>query len=291
MTVNVARRTRRGDAAPGGADHAGSLAIGEIDQTVFDCPRCARPLALGTGRCPGCRTRLVNRIPATTAAAIASVGLVFGVLVGAGGGYLFARQAAGATGPAGSAVAATAGDPASSAQPAPTAATPSPTPAPTATAATDPGIPPATRAALTQAVATNARLAAGAAALETALRARVFDAPAVVRTLRAMSADSVYGEQLAARLASWSGSADAADDLSSLYETVHETAVEALDASVRNGAAYRAAARAMLDDLAGLPATDAALREIAAANGVSLAAVPGASGAPGAPDASAPPAP
>lgn len=274
MTVNVARRTRRRDAAPAGADQAGSLAIGEIDQTVFDCPRCARPLALGTSRCPGCRTRLVQGIPLSTAATIASIALAFGILAGAGGGYLFGRQTA-AGAPAGGGVVAAAGGPGTSARPAPTNA-PSPTPAPTASP-TEAGIPPAARAALTQAVATNARLAAGAEALEAALRSRVFDAPAVVRTLRAMSADSVYGEQLAARLAAWPGSADAADALSALYETVHETAAEALLASVKNGAAYRAAARTMLDDLAGLPATDAVLREIAAANGVSLAGAPEAS--------------
>lgn len=272
MTVNVARRTGRGDAAPAGAEHAKSLAIGEIDQTVFDCPRCARPLAIGTGRCPGCQTRLAQGIPLSTAATIASIALAFGVLVGAGGGYLFGRQAASGATPAGSGAAATVGDASSSAPSAPTAATPFPSHVPTASPATDPGIPPATRAALSQAVATNARLAAGAEALGAALRARVFDAPAVVRTLRAMSADSVYGEQLAARLATWSGSAEAADALSALYETVHENAAEALLASVRNGAAYRAAARTMLDDMAGLAATDAALRELAAAYGVTLLA-------------------
>ena len=47
---------------PNGASSE-SLAIGEIDQTVFDCPRCSRPLAVGTRRCPGCRTRLMAGVP------------------------------------------------------------------------------------------------------------------------------------------------------------------------------------------------------------------------------------
>ena len=39
-----------------------SIAIGEIDQTIFDCPSCSRPLALGDRRCPGCRTRLLHGV-------------------------------------------------------------------------------------------------------------------------------------------------------------------------------------------------------------------------------------
>jgi hypothetical protein len=79
MTVNAARRPRRRSVKPASEPvqtaPVGSFAIGEINQTVFDCPTCSRPLALGTRRCPGCRTRLVLGVPMSKAMIFATAGL------------------------------------------------------------------------------------------------------------------------------------------------------------------------------------------------------------------------
>ena len=56
-------------------DASGALPIGEIDSNIFNCPACARPLGVGTSRCPGCATRLVAGVQAGRAIAFVAVGL------------------------------------------------------------------------------------------------------------------------------------------------------------------------------------------------------------------------
>ena len=92
MTVNAVRRARRRPVPPLPEQNGGSsdsLAIGEIDQTVFDCPRCTRPLAVGTRRCPGCRTRLMAGVPLARASSFIVAGLAVGLAVGGGGAAAF----------------------------------------------------------------------------------------------------------------------------------------------------------------------------------------------------------
>ncbi len=292
MTVDVVRRARRRaparDAAPEPSiATTASIAIGEINQTVFDCPACARPLALGARRCPGCGTRLVNGVTLGKVSAFVAVGLAVGLLLGAGGGLVVGLNQAGAAPAAGpSAIPAAGGGNGNgggavvgSSSPAATAAataTASAAPTPTTTS----GIPPVARSALVQVAATNGRLAIAAASLTDALAARAFDASAVAQTLRTVSADSVFGEQLADRVGMWSGSATLAGQLASFYGAIHDTAADGLVASVQNTAAYRSAATAMVKLLDGVPAVDAAVAAVAAAGGVDL---PLPSGAPIAP--------
>jgi hypothetical protein len=86
MTVNVARRSRRRTSSPRREPSVApteSLAIGEINQTVFDCPNCSRPLALGARRCPGCGTHLVLGVPLVKASVLGGVGLAIGIAHGA----------------------------------------------------------------------------------------------------------------------------------------------------------------------------------------------------------------
>ncbi len=78
MTVDVARRRTR---KPKIASVSESLAIGEIDQTVFACPACARPLALGARHCPGCGTRLILGVQAQRASLFVGLGLVGGIVL------------------------------------------------------------------------------------------------------------------------------------------------------------------------------------------------------------------
>ena len=195
MTVDVARRTRRRSPAKSAAPEpsiasAPSLAIGEIDQTIFECPSCSRPLALGTNRCPGCGTRLLRGVTLGKASGFVAVGLAVGLLVGGGGGLAVALGQAGEAGSRGTATTpgapGTGGNagtttPSISAAP---AATSRPTPAPTDPA----GIPPLASTALVQVVGTNGRLATAGADLRAALTARIFDASEVAQILRTISA-------------------------------------------------------------------------------------------------------
>ena len=256
MTVNVARRNRRrtSESRPDPvAVPNETLAIGEINQTVFDCPKCARPLAIGVHRCPGCRTRIVLGIPLAKASAFVSFGVTLGIAVGVlvGVGLGLGRTASAATLPAISAV---------PSQPAPGGGGPAATASLTATASSSAGptsdMSAITRSALSQAIGVNRRLAAGAATLRSALDGSDFDASAVAETLRSISADSVFGQQLAGQLQSWSGSDALGRNLGTFYDSVHQTATDWLVASVRDEAAYRDAARAMLDVLKGLSLLD-----------------------------------
>jgi hypothetical protein len=249
-----------------------SIAIGEINQTVFDCPTCARPLALGARRCPGCGTHLVLGVPLAKASVLASLGLAVGIAVGGviGFGVGLGRnaQAAPAAAVAAASSKAPSVGPSASAEASTSAPSPSPSQAPAPSADPTGGMPAISRSALLQAIAVDGRLRTGGVALRTALAARPFDASTVAEILRSMSADSVFGQQLAGRLAAWPGSAPLAQDLDALYGNVHDSATEALVASVRDDAAYRAAATAMVKVLGPLPALDATADALAAQVGL-----------------------
>ena len=275
MTVDAARRSRRRTPSAKVAPEPmiappASIVIGEIEQTIFECPSCSRPLALGARRCPGCGTHLVGGVTLGKASTFVAVGLAVGLLSGFGGavvlGLSHAPVAPAAAGglPSAPPVAGTNGGSGISRQAAPTA-----TPAtPISTAPT--GIPPVTGSALTQVIGTNDRLAADRTALRAALAASSFDPSEVAQILRTISAESVFGQQVAGRLAGWSGSSAIGGQLATFYGSVHGAAAEGLVASVRNDAAYRSAASTMVRLLDDLPAMDAAVREVAASAGLEL---------------------
>jgi hypothetical protein len=268
MTVNVARRSRRRTSTPRldpVVAPTESLAIGEINQTVFDCPSCARPLVLGTKRCPSCGTHLILGVATSKASILAGLGLAVGLLAGGVIGFTVSRvvasgPAVAAAIPPSAAPGLAGGGAASSANP-----TPSPSTAPSAGQ-----VPTISRSALFQAISVNKRLATGAAALQASLDARTFDAALVAQTLRAISGDSVFGQQLAGRLGDWPAYASLGKDLTTFYDTVHTSAIEGLVASVRDAEAYRSAAKAMLGALKGLAAVDADAQAVAVRIGLDL---------------------
>src|SRR6185369_8965020 len=108
------------------------------------------------------------------------------------------------------------------------------------------------------------------AALEAALAASSFDASDVAKTLRTMSADAIFGEQVATHVRDWSATSDVGTRLVDFYGAVHETAATGLVASVRNADAYRAAAGTMLTLLDQVDSLDAAMRAAATSAGVTL---------------------
>lgn len=275
MTVNAVRRPLRRAAAspdrPAALAAPDALAIGEIGQTVFDCPNCSRPLALGARRCPGCGTRLVIGVPLRKASILVGGGLTVGIVAGALGGVVAASRfspvtAAGAPAPLGSAAAGGGSSAASG------SSAPSPTlrPSPAASTPASDSMPSLAASALAQAITVDGRLLAAADPLRAALAAGTFSADDVAQILRTISADSVYGEQLADRVTSWPGSVAVGADLGTLYGSLHDTASAALVASVRNDAAYRSAARAMIQLLTGMRPIDDRARALAAEQGVAL---------------------
>jgi hypothetical protein len=278
MTVDAVRRTRRRAPQLTAAAEpiqvpAAAIAIGELEQTIFDCPSCSRPLALGARRCAGCRTRLINGVTLGKASGFIAAGLALGLMAGVTGSLLLGLAngatrlpASAAAGPT-AAIANGANGSASSAP----VSTPSADPTPTAsTGSASTGIPALTRSALVQVVGTNGRLATAATDLRAALAARQFDASAVAQTLRSVSADSVFGQQLAAGVSSWQVSSAVGADLARFYGAIRSTAAEGLVASVQNEAAYRAAATSMVTLLDGMPALDAVVRNVAGSAGVVL---------------------
>jgi len=273
MTVNAVRRPRRRAAASEPATIAPppeSLAIGEIDQTVFDCPNCSRPLAVGARRCPGCRTRLVAGIPVSKASVFAAGGLAIGLAFGGVGGAVFGLSSA-TPAPA---------TPIAVASAAPGGGTgPGQTARPLASGLPGSGggstsMPSIASSALVQAATVNDRLRTASGFLTAALATSPFDASSVAQTLRSISADTVYGQQLADKVAAWSGSAEVGTDLGALYDSIHDNAVEALVMSVTNPAAYRSSARSMVKLLASLRSIDARIAEVATTNGVVLTQAP-----------------
>jgi hypothetical protein len=250
------------------------LAIGEIDQTLFDCPACGRPLALGARRCPGCGSHLIRSVLLRKAALFVATGILIGGLAGLGGGVVLGMglgggAVAGALGPGSShgpvaSATATSG-------PSLTAPSIAPTSAPTAKPTPAGGsLPFAVKSALIQVLALDAKLAGAEADLRDTLAARPFDPSAVAATLRTVSAQSLFGSQLAAQVGAWPGAGELGMTLVTYYGTIHDTATAALDNSVRNAKAYETAAKAMARLLAGRAAIDAAVGAAAAAAGVTL---------------------
>jgi hypothetical protein len=267
MTVHVARRRnrRRTPELPPELPITESIAIGEINQTVFDCPSCARPLVLGTRRCPSCGTHLILGVATSKASILAGLGLAVGLLAGGVIGFTVSRVVA--SGPALAAAVPPSTAPAVAGGGAVSTANPTVTPS---TAPSVGQVPTISRSALFQAISVNKRLATGATALQASLDARTFDPALVAQTLRAISGDSVFGQQLAGRLGDWPGYASLGKDLTTFYDTVHTTAIEGLVASVRDAEAYRSAAKSMLEALKGLAAVDADAHSVAVRIGLDL---------------------
>jgi hypothetical protein len=135
-------------------------------------------------------------------------------------------------------------------------------------------IPPISASALTQAILLNAKLADSSADFKAALAASRFSASDVAQLLRDASVDSVIGLQLAQSVNAWSAGTVVSSRLSTFYATVQTTAAEGLAASIRNDAAYRRAATAMVQLLSTFDTIDAQARSLATSNGISLPADP-----------------
>ncbi len=241
-------------------NEAGTLAIGETDSNIFNCPACARPLGVGAPRCPGCGTRLIAGVQASRALAFLTLGLIVGLVVGGG------VMAVAATLTRVEPVVAAAVDPVTSTLP---TAAPLVTPAPVL----DPGVPSAAISALRQTALVNQRVATDSARLVAALAVAEPSSAEIARTLRSLSSNATFGERIVSDIFEWDAGTAVATDLTTFFATIRSTASDGLRASLRNEAAYVDAARAMLVVIDGLGSVDTAARALAAEADVVLPAV------------------
>jgi hypothetical protein len=232
------------------------------DVDVTSCPICARPVAVGTTRCPGCGTRLIIGVPAKRALAFVAIGLVVGLVAGSAATAVFASRVVAPPRPA----------PAASVLPAAVPTAVPPTPAPSTAPTPEPSSPvsPQAQAALGQVLVVNGRLAARAAELRAELAATQLDTFAIATSLRALAADAVVASGVTGMVGDWSRASDAARRLSAYYALVGSTATGTLGASLGDTAAYRDGARAMLVVLARLAPLEAAAEALAGEAGVAL---------------------
>ena len=267
MTINVLRG--RGGARRGTREALPEpLPIGDDDSDIFNCPSCARPLAVGARRCPGCRTRLLLGVQVKRAAVFVAGGIAAGLAfasafvvlsVNVGLASVELREGAPAQ-PAASAIV----------EPAPAASV-----APVVSAApVAPAIPPASVSALARTAEMNGRIAARIPILQAALAEPSVDTAVVAEIFRSMTADAAYAAGAAERLGRWDDAAYVSTGLSALYGDVRATAREGLAKSLGSEPAYRASAEKMLAVLAGLAPLDAASRDLAEVAGIDLPLVP-----------------
>ncbi|MDH4143307.1 MAG: hypothetical protein OEV61_11905 [Chloroflexota bacterium] len=242
-----------------GRDERSGHPIGELDANIFNCPACARPLGVGTRRCPGCATRLIGGVRATRAIGFIGVGLLAGLIVGGGtiaGVWALSR---GETAAVIVAAPETVAAPGAAVSPLPVATIQPPAAGSTASAAA--------RSALRQSSLLNQRLADDAAKLGSALAVAQPSTAEIAKALRALAATAAFGDRIAPDVAGWPAATDVSADLVELYAAVGRTARAGLAASLTNTGAYVDAGRAMLAITGDMAALDAAAASLAASAG------------------------
>jgi hypothetical protein len=275
MTANLAPRRRSEAQTAIGGSEASGMAIGEIGRTIFSCPNCSRPLAVGVRRCPACSSRLLLGVQLGRASTFVMVGLILGVAFGGGLGAVLSAVRLPAH-DAQIAEIATSAALARAAQvqvPVSQAAVPSQAIGSTGgstgagTSTTIPGI---SASALSQALVLDTRLTNSSAAFGAALAVPKLNIEDVSQLLRNASADAAIGLQLAESMNAWPDGAAISSQLATFYASVQSTAAEGLGASIRDEAAYRNAATAMAELLAGLGTIDNQARHLASSNGIGV---------------------
>ena len=253
MAINVLRGGRAS------RDAASGFAIGQPDSEIFNCPNCARPLAVGTRRCPNCRSLLVLGVPGAKAMTFIVLGIGIGLLAGGGviGAVAMSRPV----------------EVRQVIVPAPTLTpTAAPTAAPVATPVPiDPSaLTPTSIAALRATSAVNGRLASLVGPLNVQLATSPVDTSEVARILRRVSFEAGTASAFVAPLGRWTQATALSDDLDKVYGDLRSTAQDALQVTLHNDAAYEGAGQRVLDILARLQTLDGTERSLASAAGVEL---------------------
>ncbi len=242
------------------------LPIGDPDMVVIGCPVCGRPIVAGSGRCSGCGTRFIIGVPMRRASTFIALGVVLGMLLGAGVASAFqpARTTGGGSGSNGAGTLPAESGATSTAGPSPTAP---------ATALLTPAAPGPALAAMSQLPAIHLHLATDASALRHLLASKAADGIVLADAVRSVNSDAAIASDLATRLVGWPAAAAIRSELQGFYQAVRSAATDGLAASVSNTAAYRSAGATTLAVLDGLDAIDADLHAFARVAGVTLPAM------------------
>ena len=248
-----------------------SLPIGQEEQEIFNCPVCARPLALGSRRCPGCETRLIRGVQAGKASVFIVTGLAVGLLVGAGGvaGVVAMNSALSPS---------TAAHTAPSVAPGVGSGGAGSSAAPGSTAGTTPTVlvPGIVSSSLRQAADVNVKLAEASIALHAQVDASTLDTEETAMILRTIASNAQFGADLAPRIGTWQAAGDLSLDLATFYETVRETARDGLGISLTSSKGYRQAATDMIRALRDVRGLQAAATKLGADANIALPALPSA---------------
>lgn len=165
---------------------------------------------------------------------------------------------------------------------------PGPSVVPSAAPTMDPEI----RRALKTALLVNQRLAARAAALESAIAVEAPLAPDIAEHLRSVNTDLTVGKEAADRLRLGDDTAELGTDLGAFYDAVMARNTETLGNSIRNVEAYVAGARAVIELLAALPALNERITDaLTGRSGPSVAPSPSPSAPSPSPPGPTPPPP
>jgi hypothetical protein len=245
------------------------IAIGQEEQEIFNCPVCARPLAIGSRRCPSCATRLFNGVPASKAATLVAMGLAIGLVVGAGGAGAYAALSSAVSAPRTSAE-----------------ANPSAAPGSGGGGATgDSGgaggagsgpvfVSGIVSSSLQQAAAVNVRLAEASIALSAELDRSTLDTAETAMLLRSIASSAQFGAVLAPRIGTWQAANEFSLDLATFYQSVRETARDGLGISLTSTTGYRQAATDMIRTLRRLSSLQATATKLGATASIQLPALP-----------------
>ena len=264
MAIHVLRgRAATGPAAPN------QLSIGQDEQEIFNCPVCSRPLAVGSGQCPNCQTRLVRGVQLTKASVFVAAGLAIGLVVGVGGtaGYVAVNSAL---------------TPSATTHPTPGAGASGTTGrgsngGPTASGGGATGtviVSAIVSSSLQQSAAVNVKLAESSLALQAQLDRSTLDPEETAMVLRSIGSNAQFGSELAPRIGTWTDATDLSLDLATFYETVRETARDGLGISLRSTPGYRQAANDMVRTLRQLRALQTRAIKLAATADIALPALP-----------------
>lgn len=249
----VARRAKPREPEP--------LPIGELDQDIFNCPVCVRPLAVGAHRCPECGTHLIAGVPLRRAGGFVAVGVIGGLVVAFAimiGSFAVERASAVISFALPGAVTPTAAPEASVA------------PVPTSAPNVVPAVPSSAIAALRQTTLLNQRIMADRERLAAAVGARKPDGAIIAAALRSLAADASIGKRVVADVADWAEAGAVTAAFVDFYAGMAERADRGLSASVTNDKAYVKSGKSMLKLLAGLPGLDAQARTLTDSIGIKL---------------------
>jgi hypothetical protein len=229
---------------------------------LFDCPKCSRPLPVGTSVCPECKTRLIGRRTARRVWSMVGAALVAVVAVALGMTAVLAMSG-GSTNGTGTVP-----------SHAPSAGGSTGSAAPTETAsATPPGIPAGAEVALSGTTLVNTRMTQDGAALARVLADKKSQTIDVARAIRVVAADAQQGLDMSGRLATWTEATAVKAQLDAFYQGIADTARDAFRASLTDDATYRQAGARLVTEIRKVDDVDAASRTLATSVGLQLPAL------------------